>query len=69
MVDNSDSVLIAPNGAKVKVGGTIQNTVAGNETTTVGAAGAAASLPANPAKYLTIKDQSGNNFKIPIYNP
>lgn len=40
-----------------------------NITTTVGAAGAAAALPANPAKYLTVLDAAGNPFKIPAYNP
>jgi len=36
--------------------------------TTVGAAGAAAVLPALPVAYWTVKDESGNSFKIPVYN-
>lgn len=42
---------------------------AANITTTVGAAGAAAALPATPAKYFTVLDAAGNPFKIPAYNP
>lgn len=36
--------------------------------TTVGAAGAAAALPANPVAYWTVKDESGTSFKVPVYN-
>ncbi len=36
-------------------------------STTVGAAGAAAALPATPSAYWTVKDESGNSFKIPVY--
>lgn len=37
--------------------------------TTVGAAGAASALPANPVAYIKIADQSGNVFVVPAYNP
>jgi len=35
--------------------------------TTVGAAGAAAALPATPSKYLKIQDETGATFVIPAY--
>ena len=37
-------------------------------TTTVGAAGGADVLPANPAQYLQI-DLDGTSYRIPCYNP
>lgn len=50
-------------------GSTLQNGNGGNESLTVGAAGAAATLPATPAKFLKVKDSAGNSYKIPLYNP
>lgn len=41
--------------------------VSGKEQTTVGAAGAASALPANPTKYLQIKDSAGTTLVIPAY--
>ena len=35
--------------------------------TTVGAAGAAAALPATPSKYLIVKDSAGTEFIVPAY--
>lgn len=36
---------------------------------TVGAAGAASALPANPVAYIKIADVSGNVYVVPAYNP
>jgi len=41
--------------------------VAGNEQTTVGAAGGASALPATPTKYLKIKDSGGTTLVVPAY--
>lgn len=38
-----------------------------NTQATVGAAGAATALPANPTGYLEFKDDAGTNFVIPFY--
>lgn len=40
-----------------------------NVQTTVGAAGGASALPATPAKYLKVKDDAGNTYVVPVYNP
>ncbi len=40
---------------------------AGNEQTTVGAAGGASALPATPTKYLKVKDSAGTTLIIPAY--
>jgi hypothetical protein len=40
---------------------------AGNAQTTVGAAGAAAALPAAPSKYFKVQDSAGTTFVIPAY--
>jgi len=40
---------------------------AANQQTTVGAAGAAAALPAAPAKYLKVQDSAGTTYVIPAY--
>jgi hypothetical protein len=40
---------------------------AGLIQTTVGAAGAAAALPATPSKYLKIQDETGATFVVPAY--
>lgn len=37
------------------------------EQTTVGAAGSATALPANPYKYLRVKDSAGTVVVIPVY--
>lgn len=39
----------------------------GAEQTTVGAAGAASALPANPEKYLQVRDSAGATLVIPAY--
>jgi hypothetical protein len=41
--------------------------VAGNQQTTVGAAGAAAALPTAPTKYLKVVDSTGATLVIPAY--
>lgn len=41
--------------------------VAGNEQTTVGAAGGASALPATPTKYLKIVDSAGTTLVVPAY--
>ena len=41
--------------------------VAGNEQTTIGAAGGASALPATPTKYLKIIDSAGTTLIIPAY--
>ncbi len=41
--------------------------VAGLMQTTVGAAGAAAALPATPSKYFKVQDETGTTFVIPGY--
>lgn len=41
--------------------------VAGNEQTAVGAAGAAAALPAAPTKYLKVVDSTGATLVVPAY--
>ncbi|MDQ0868282.1 hypothetical protein QFZ70_000755 [Arthrobacter sp. V1I9] len=53
----------------VTAGGVPKWTAAGNQQTTVGAAGAAAALPTQPAKYLKVQDSAGNTFVLPAYNP
>ena len=40
---------------------------AGNEQTTVGAAGAASALPATPTKYLKVKGSDGTTYVVPAY--
>lgn len=40
---------------------------AANEQATVGAAGAAAALPATPTKFLKVKDSAGTTLVIPAY--
>ncbi len=42
-------------------------TVAGNEQTTIGAAGGASALPATPTKYIKFKDSAGTTLIIPAY--
>jgi hypothetical protein len=42
---------------------------AGNQQTTVGAAGAASALPATPTKYLKVVDSAGTTLVIPAYAP
>lgn len=42
---------------------------AGNQQTTVGAAGAGSALPATPVKYLKVVDSAGTTLVIPAYNP
>jgi len=42
-------------------------TVAGNQQTTVGAAGGASALPATPTKYLKVVDSAGTTLVIPAY--
>jgi hypothetical protein len=42
-------------------------TAAGNQQTTVGAAGGASALPATPTKYLKIKDSGGTTLVVPAY--
>jgi len=41
--------------------------VAGNEQTTIGAAGGASALPATPTKYLKVVDSAGTVLIIPAY--
>jgi hypothetical protein len=41
--------------------------LAGNQQTTVGAAGAASALPATPTKYLKVVDSAGTTLVIPAY--
>lgn len=45
----------------------LQWAVSGLEQTTVGSAGSASSLPANPTKYLKVKDSTGTVLVIPAY--
>ena len=40
---------------------------AGNQQTTVGAAGGASALPATPTKYLKVKDSAGATLVVPAY--
>jgi len=40
----------------------------GPTQTTVGSAGGASALPANPSKYLEIEDNTGTRYVIPCYN-
>lgn len=47
--------------------GTLRYWAAGLEQTTVGAAGAASALPANPTKYLKVKDSAGATLVIPAF--
>ena len=42
-------------------------TAAGNQQTTVGAAGAAAALPATPTKYLKVLDSAGATLVVPAF--
>jgi hypothetical protein len=42
---------------------------AGNQQTTVGAAGGASALPATPTKYLKVKDSAGTVLVVPAYAP
>jgi hypothetical protein len=63
---------ITDNNIFIDVGDRILNSqgntgVTGERTTTVGAAGTASALPANPAGYLTI-DADGGVRKVPFYN-
>lgn len=55
----TDDVFIA--GGKLKWG------AAGDEQTTVGAAGGASALPATPTKYLKVIDSAGTTLVIPAY--
>lgn len=43
-------------------------TVAANEQTTVGVAGAASAPPLTPSKYMKVRDSAGANMVIPMYN-
>ena len=52
----------------VTAGGVPKWTSAANAQTTVGATGAAAALPAQPAKYLKVQDSAGATYVIPVYN-
>lgn len=49
--------------------GILQWNVAGNQQTTVGAAGGASALPATPTKYLKVFDSGGTTLVIPAYAP
>lgn len=51
----------------VTAAGLPQWVAAANQQTTVGAAGAAAALPAAPAKYLKVVDSAGTTYVIPAY--
>lgn len=51
----------------VDVAGLPKWSAAGNQQTTVGAAGGASALPATPTKYLKIKDSAGTTLVIPAY--
>lgn len=70
LVGSSSSCSIAiGNGAIVIGNGGTGVLQFGNAFTTSATAGAATALPATPALYFTVKDQSGNTRKIPAYNP
>jgi hypothetical protein len=51
----------------VMADGKLKWSAAGNVQTTVGAAGAASSLPASPSKYLKIIGNDGQTYVIPAY--
>jgi hypothetical protein len=51
----------------VTVAGLPRWNAAGNEQTTVGAAGAASALPATPTKFLKVVDSAGTTLVIPAY--
>jgi len=60
--DSTNAVLLA-----VTAAGLPQWKAAGNQQTTVGAAGGASALPATPTKYLKIVDSAGTTLVIPAY--
>jgi len=60
--NSSDSVL-----ASISAAGLHRWNSAGNEQTTVGAAGGASALPGAPTKYLKVVDSSGATLVIPAY--
>lgn len=51
----------------VTAAGLPQWVAAGNQQTTVGAAGAASALPATPTKYLQVVDSAGTTLVVPAY--
>jgi hypothetical protein len=51
----------------ISAGGLPRWTAAGNQQTTVGAAGGASALPATPTKYLKVLDSGGTTLVIPAY--
>jgi hypothetical protein len=59
---------VSANGWQIRQG-KFSNGVAGSEVATVGAAGAAAALPAQPLGYLQILLSGGGTANIPYYNP
>ena len=58
--------LTPSSGSYIQLGGKLRFTTALTQTT-VGAAGAAAALPATPSKYYQVTDSSGATFVIPAY--
>lgn len=59
--DSTDAVIATIDSAGLHRWGAV------NEQITVGAAGAAAALPATPTKYLKVKDSAGTTLVIPAY--
>ena len=53
--------------ASISAAGLLRWSTAGNEQTTVGAAGGASALPATPTKYLKVVDSTGATLVIPAY--
>lgn len=72
-IDNQgfgNSVRIQNNGTVnflIDYQGLIRWVAAGNQQTTVGAAGGASALPATPTKYLKVLDSAGTTLVIPAY--
>lgn len=67
MYTNNTLALTLAVGGDLHMVGKPKWTAAGNEQTTVGAAGAASALPANPTKYLKIIDSAGTTLVVPAY--
>ncbi|MFA9270730.1 MAG: beta strand repeat-containing protein [Baekduiaceae bacterium] len=64
---NNADLALTMNAGDYLVSDVMLGWVAGNEQTTVGAAGAATALPAQPTKYLKIKDSAGTTLVVPAY--
>lgn len=64
---NSANIGLTLNASNTLVADPMLGWIAGNEQTTVGAAGGASALPGTPTKYLKIKDSAGTTLVVPAY--